>query len=104
MKRVVNKTIAIILCFLIVLSVANTKSFEASNVEAAGTKSIKGFIQTALKPLGTTMYIYGGGWNEEDTGWKKTGSGWYYLKSSGAMAQSEYIGAYYVDENGKWVE
>jgi hypothetical protein len=97
MKRVINKTIAIILCFLIVLSVANTKSFEASNVEAAGTKSIKGFIQTALKPLGTTMYIYGGGW-------KKTGSDWYYLKSSGAMAQSEYIGSYYVDENGKWVE
>jgi len=102
MKRVVNKTIAIILCFLIVFSVANTKSFEASNVEAAGTKSIKGFIQTAIKPLGTTMYIYGGG--DMATGWKKTGSGWYYLKSSGAMAQSEYVGSYYVDENGKWVE
>ena len=68
MTRVFNITTAIILCFLIVFSVANTKSIEASRVEAAGPKSIKGFIQTALKPLGTPMYIYGGGWNEEDTG------------------------------------
>lgn len=26
------------------------------------------FLQTALQPVGKTMYIWGGGWNEEDTG------------------------------------
>lgn len=26
------------------------------------------FIQTALQPVGSTMYIWGGGWNEEDSG------------------------------------
>lgn len=26
------------------------------------------FIKTALKPVGQTMYVLGGGWNEEDTG------------------------------------
>lgn len=29
--------------------------------------TIKNFIKTALIPLGHTMYVYGGGWNEEDT-------------------------------------
>ena len=27
----------------------------------------------------------------------------YYLKENGAMAKDEWIGNYYVDENGKWV-
>lgn len=26
------------------------------------------FLENALKPVGNTMYIWGGGWNEEDTG------------------------------------
>ena len=26
------------------------------------------FLQNALQPVGTTMYVWGGGWNEEDTG------------------------------------
>ena len=29
--------------------------------------TIKRFIQTALIPVGHTMYVYGGGWNETDT-------------------------------------
>jgi len=29
--------------------------------------TIKKLIKTALTPLGHTMYVYGGGWNEEDT-------------------------------------
>jgi len=33
-----------------------------------GVKSIKNFIKTAFEPLGNVMYIYGGGWNEADTG------------------------------------
>lgn len=31
-------------------------------------KSILGFLKTAAKPIGHTMYVWGGGWNEEDTG------------------------------------
>ena len=31
-------------------------------------KTIKNFLMTGLEPMGTTMYLYGGGWNEEDTG------------------------------------
>ena len=32
------------------------------------TRSILGFLQTAVQPVGSTMYVWGGGWNEEDTG------------------------------------
>lgn len=33
------------------------------------TKStLKKFLQTSLKPVGSTMYVWGGGWNEADTG------------------------------------
>jgi hypothetical protein len=30
-------------------------------------RTLKKFLQIALQPVGTTMYIYGGGWNEDDT-------------------------------------
>lgn len=30
--------------------------------------TIKKFLQIAMKPVGKTLYVYGGGWNEEDTG------------------------------------
>lgn len=30
--------------------------------------SLLSFLQTAVEPVGTTMYVWGGGWNEEDTG------------------------------------
>lgn len=33
-----------------------------------GLKSIKNFIKTAFEPVGKVMYIYGGGWNETDSG------------------------------------
>ena len=31
-------------------------------------KTLTYFLQTALLPVGSTMYVYGGGWNAEDTG------------------------------------
>ena len=55
------------------------------------------------------------------TGWKLLGNDWFYLKDSGAMAENEWIGDYYlgkggymltntttpdgykVDKNGKWI-
>lgn len=34
-----------------------------------GTKStLKKLLQTALQPVGSTMYVWGGGWNKADTG------------------------------------
>ena len=40
-------------------------SFTEVNVVA---RTLKGFLQKALMPLGGTMYVYGGGWNEADDG------------------------------------
>jgi len=38
-------------------------------VSAAVEKtSLFGFLQIAMQPVGKTMYVWGGGWNEEDTG------------------------------------
>ncbi len=31
-------------------------------------KTIENLLRTALAPVGNTMYVWGGGWNEEDTG------------------------------------
>lgn len=34
----------------------------------AGLHTLENFLATALLPVGHTMYVWGGGWNEEDTG------------------------------------
>ena len=31
-------------------------------------KTIANLLMTAIKPLGSTRYVWGGGWNEENTG------------------------------------
>lgn len=33
-----------------------------------GLRTLKNFLETALAPVGSTMYIYGGGWDEGDNG------------------------------------
>ncbi len=33
-----------------------------------GLRTVKNLLQTALYPVGTTLYIYGGGWNWQDNG------------------------------------
>lgn len=33
-----------------------------------GVRTISNFLATALQPVGTTLYIYGGAWNWQDTG------------------------------------
>lgn len=40
----------------------------STTVAQKGTSTIKNFLQTAIAPVGSTMYIWGGGWNKEDTG------------------------------------
>ncbi len=34
----------------------------------AGKRTVKNALLTALQPVGNTLYIYGGGWNQADTG------------------------------------
>lgn len=33
-----------------------------------GKRTLKNFLATALEPVGTTLYVYGGGWNWQDDG------------------------------------
>ena len=41
---------------------------ETTSPEPPAGPSLLSFLRTAMKPVGSTMYIWGGGWNEEDTG------------------------------------
>lgn len=38
------------------------------------------------------------------TGWINDGEDWYFLQSDGSMAYNTYIGGYYVNYDGVWVE
>jgi len=40
----------------------------STTVAVEGTSTVKNFLVTALAPVGSTMYVWGGGWNKEDTG------------------------------------
>lgn len=58
---------------------------------AKGESTIKNFLKTAMAPMGTTMYIWGGGWNKADTGAGKdakrigVNGNWYkFFKKQGA--------------------
>lgn len=49
--------------------VYSKKSKAASTTVAKkGVSTVKNFLLTALAPVGSTMYVWGGGWNEADTG------------------------------------
>lgn len=51
---------------------ATTCETESSLMESSAnstvTISLENFLKTAMLPVGKTLYIWGGGWNEEDTG------------------------------------
>jgi len=38
----------------------------------ASDASVKKLLQNAIKPIGSTMFVYGGGWNSDDTGADKS--------------------------------
>ena len=44
-----------------------------TTVAKESTSTIKNLLTTALTPVGSTMYIWGGGWNKADTGAGKDG-------------------------------
>lgn len=39
-----------------------------TTVASAGVSTVKNFLRTALAPMGSTMYVWGGGWNKADNG------------------------------------
>lgn len=40
----------------------------STTVALRGRSTIKNFLKTAVSPVGSTMYVWGGGWNKADTG------------------------------------
>ena len=40
----------------------------STTVALEGKSTVKNFLKTAISPVGSTMYVWGGGWNKEDTG------------------------------------
>lgn len=46
---------------------ADMESFETTTPVKTEKNSLLGFLKTAIEPVGSTMYVWGGGWNEEDT-------------------------------------
>lgn len=50
-------------------STGHIQAFHENQINPAGfTSSMPKLLQTSIMPVGSTMYIWGGGWNEEDTG------------------------------------
>lgn len=39
----------------------------STSVALVGKSTVKNFLQTAISPMGSTMYVWGGGWNKADT-------------------------------------
>ena len=66
-KRAASFALGALVVFNTVVTPLTVKG-GAADVQAAEKKTIKEFLKTGLEPMGTTMYTYGGGWNEEDTG------------------------------------
>ncbi len=44
------------------------ESESPSKEDVSGKRSLLGLLKTAKVPMGSTMYVWGGGWNREDTG------------------------------------
>lgn len=79
MKRKLNIRHLLLLCIPICLVIGFSISIfyrnsEPSNpsenqkVEDQPDLSLEHFLEIAMEPVGQTMYVWGGGWNEEDTG------------------------------------
>ncbi|MCD7748416.1 MAG: DUF5666 domain-containing protein [Firmicutes bacterium] len=44
-----------------------SEDYESPVGYTAGERTLKNFLATAMQPVGTTLYIYGGAWNWQDT-------------------------------------
>ena len=70
--RKIRITALLLVMVTLLSSVGQSMTVDAKTKDNANSgttsKTVKDFIETLLQPVGTTMYIYGGGWNEADTG------------------------------------
>lgn len=83
----------------------------------------RGYMQTGwLNDRGTWYYLQDSGamakgWLKDGdtwyyltdsgamaTGWIRVGNYWYYLYENGAMAENTWVGSYYVDGSGVWIQ
>ena len=62
-----------------------------------------GNMLTGWQDIGGSRYYLGGS-GAMKTGWVWIGNDCYYFTSNGAMAADAWIGDYYVDESGVWVQ
>ena len=70
MKKTIRKRI---LCFILTICLCITANITLSAASAQENnkntqRTIKQFLTVALQPVGSTLYVWGGGWNREDTG------------------------------------
>lgn len=47
---------------------ADSAAYEPPVSGVPGERTLKNFLKTAMEPVGTTLYIYGGGWDWQDEG------------------------------------
>ena len=57
----------LILC-AIIFGISSCHKAEETKSQTKTIHTTTDFLKTALKPVGQTLYIYGGGWNEAQTG------------------------------------
>ncbi|MBR2576006.1 MAG: S-layer homology domain-containing protein [Firmicutes bacterium] len=57
-----KRMLSLLLCAVMLLGLLPVT--EGSVSYAAGDKTIKGFLLPALEPVGTVLYMWGGGWND----------------------------------------
>lgn len=64
-RKVKGKTEYTSFSKIVKVTVPKSKTQETTTISKS---TLKKFLQTALKPVGSTMYVWGGGWNKADTG------------------------------------
>ena len=57
----------LILC-VIIFGISSCHKTEETKIQSKPIHTTTDFLKNALKPVGQTLYIYGGGWNEAQTG------------------------------------
>lgn len=64
-KAVLGRFITILLCGAMIFMVFNAFGTRKKMLER---QTVANLLETALMPVGSTMYIWGGGWDDADTG------------------------------------
>ena len=52
----------------VIPAISDHEKYSCAVSGIAGEKTVANFLKTALMPVGTSLYVYGGGWNWQDDG------------------------------------